>query len=53
MCVSRLANSSLPVVRHAIRNERIAAENQMDRMTLWIKNVERLSPLFPPFPPAD
>lgn len=34
------ANSSLPVVRHAIRNEHVAAANQLDRMTIWIKNVE-------------
>ena len=34
------AKSSLPVVRHAIRNERVAADNKMDRMTIWMQNVE-------------
>ncbi|KAI0923171.1 hypothetical protein AcV7_005759 [Taiwanofungus camphoratus] len=30
------------VVRHAVRNEDIAAANQLDRMTIWIRNVERV-----------
>ena len=34
------ADSSLPVVRHALRNQRVAAANDLDRMTIWIKNVE-------------
>ena len=33
--------SSLPVVRQAVRSEKIAADNRMDRMTIWIRNVER------------
>lgn len=37
-----VAKSSLPVVRHAIRNEQIAADNRLDRMTIWIRNVERV-----------
>lgn len=35
-----IANSSLPMVRHAVRNEELAAANQLDRMTLWARNVE-------------
>ena len=34
------AKSSLPVVRHAVRNEELAAANNLDRMTIWIRNVE-------------
>lgn len=34
------AKSSLPVVRHAVRNETLSAANQLDRMTIWIRNVE-------------
>jgi len=40
------ANSSLPVVRHAVRNERVAADARMDRMTIWMRNVESSCPLF-------
>lgn len=35
-----LAKSSLPIVRQAEKTEKVAAENQLDRMTLWIKSVE-------------
>jgi hypothetical protein len=28
------------VVRHAVRNERLAQDNNIDRMTAWIQNVE-------------
>lgn len=35
-----IARSSLPVVRQVARTEQVAAENQLDRMTLWIKSVE-------------
>jgi hypothetical protein len=38
----RIANSSLPTVRHAVRNERFARENNDDRMNLWIHNVESM-----------
>ncbi|KAJ8080316.1 hypothetical protein AAF712_015316 [Marasmius tenuissimus] len=38
----REAKSSLPVVRHAIHNERVGADNQFDRLTLWMRNVERV-----------
>ncbi|OSX59648.1 hypothetical protein POSPLADRAFT_1075257 [Postia placenta MAD-698-R-SB12] len=38
----RKANSSLPMVRHAVRNEELAAANQLDRMTLWARNVEKV-----------
>jgi hypothetical protein len=27
-------------VRHAIRNERLTADNRLDRMAIWMKNVE-------------
>lgn len=33
--------SSLPVVKHAVHNEQVAAENRADRLTLWMRNVER------------
>ncbi|KAF9468652.1 kinase-like domain-containing protein [Collybia nuda] len=36
------AKSSLPVVRHAAHNERIAADARMDRMTIWMRNVEKV-----------
>lgn len=35
-----VAKSSLPTVRHAVRTEQLAAENRLDRMTIWIQNVE-------------
>lgn len=35
-----VAKSSLPNVRHAVRTEQLAAENRLDRMTIWIQNVE-------------
>ncbi|OBZ68659.1 Serine/threonine-protein kinase par-1 [Grifola frondosa] len=38
----RRAKSSLPVVRHAVRNEEMSAANQLDRMTIWIRNVEKV-----------
>ena len=34
------ANSSLPVVQQAARNRRVGADNQADRMTIWLQNVE-------------
>ncbi|KAI0647816.1 hypothetical protein C8Q79DRAFT_952090 [Trametes meyenii] len=36
------AKSSLPTVRHAVRNEQMAVDNRLDRMTIWIQNVERV-----------
>lgn len=42
----RTAKSSLPVVHHALRNDQIAAANKADRMTIWIKNVERMPLIF-------
>lgn len=33
--------SSLPVVKHAAHNEQVAADNRADRLTLWMRNVER------------
>ncbi|KAJ7288021.1 hypothetical protein C8J57DRAFT_1459679 [Mycena rebaudengoi] len=38
----RDAKSSLPVVRHAVHNERLAADNRMDRMAIWMRNVEKV-----------
>lgn len=29
-------------MRHAIRNEQVAADNRLDRMTIWIRNVEKV-----------
>ncbi|KAA1475650.1 hypothetical protein DENSPDRAFT_883723 [Dentipellis sp. KUC8613] len=36
------ANSSLPVVRQAMRNERVGADNRADRMSIWLQNVEKV-----------
>ncbi|KAK7048599.1 kinase domain-containing protein [Favolaschia claudopus] len=38
----RDAKSSLPVVRHAVHNERVGADNRMDRMAIWMRNVEQV-----------
>ncbi|KAF7298854.1 Protein kinase domain-containing protein [Mycena indigotica] len=40
--LEREAKSSLPVVRHAVHNERVAADNQADRMAIWMRNVEQV-----------
>ncbi|KAF5369402.1 hypothetical protein D9758_002490 [Tetrapyrgos nigripes] len=40
--VCRQAKTSLPVVRHALRNEQVAADNRLDRMSLWMRNVEQV-----------
>lgn len=32
--------SSLPVVRNAAQSEEMATANQLDRMNIWLKNVE-------------
>ncbi|KAF8887180.1 hypothetical protein BD779DRAFT_1528545 [Infundibulicybe gibba] len=39
---SRDAKSSLPVVHQAVRNEQLAADSQIDRMTIWMRNVEKV-----------
>ncbi|KAL1702744.1 kinase-like domain-containing protein [Schizophyllum commune] len=36
------ANSSLPVVKNALASERVAADNHTDRMTIWMRNVEKV-----------
>ncbi|KAH8108678.1 hypothetical protein DFH11DRAFT_1066492 [Phellopilus nigrolimitatus] len=38
----RDAKSSLPVVRHALHNEQVAADNKYDRLSLWVRNVEQV-----------
>ncbi|KAJ7784292.1 hypothetical protein B0H16DRAFT_1491934 [Mycena metata] len=38
----RDAKSSLPVVRHAVHNEQVGADNRMDRMAIWMRNVEQV-----------
>ncbi|KAF9077511.1 hypothetical protein BDP27DRAFT_1282394 [Rhodocollybia butyracea] len=40
-CV-RAVKSSLPVVKHAVLNEQVAADNRADRLTLWMRNVEQV-----------
>ncbi|KAF7314512.1 Protein kinase domain-containing protein [Mycena kentingensis (nom. inval.)] len=40
--LERQAKSSLPVVRHAVHNGRVAADNQADRMAIWMRNVEQV-----------
>ncbi|KAF9450563.1 kinase-like protein [Macrolepiota fuliginosa MF-IS2] len=35
-------NSSLPVVRNAVQREKVAADSRMDRLTIWMQNVERV-----------
>ncbi|CAA7265469.1 unnamed protein product [Cyclocybe aegerita] len=34
--------SPLPVIRNAAESERIAADSRLDRMTIWMKNVEKV-----------
>ncbi|KAF8627400.1 hypothetical protein AX17_006215 [Amanita inopinata Kibby_2008] len=38
----READSSLPAVRHAILNERVGGDAKVDRMTIWMRNVEKV-----------
>ncbi|KAJ8523229.1 hypothetical protein ONZ45_g266 [Pleurotus djamor] len=38
----RNAKSSLPVVQDAARNDRVAADSQVDRLTIWMQNVEKV-----------
>ncbi|KAJ6585267.1 hypothetical protein B0H19DRAFT_1368651 [Mycena capillaripes] len=38
----RDVKSSLPVVRHAVHNEQVAADSRMDRMAIWMRNVEQV-----------
>ncbi|KAH8824981.1 hypothetical protein DL96DRAFT_1467433 [Flagelloscypha sp. PMI_526] len=40
--LSQAANSSLPVIRHAVHNELVANDNRADRMMIWLKNVEQV-----------
>ncbi|KAF8799033.1 hypothetical protein BYT27DRAFT_7202794 [Phlegmacium glaucopus] len=34
--------SPLPVIKNAAESERIAADSRMDRMTIWMRNVEKV-----------
>ncbi|PPQ85184.1 hypothetical protein CVT25_004191 [Psilocybe cyanescens] len=34
--------SPLPVIRNAAESEQIAADSRMDRMTIWMRNVEKV-----------
>jgi serine/threonine-protein kinase GIN4 len=36
------AKSSLPVVRHAVHNEQLAADNRLDRMQIWMNSIESM-----------
>ncbi|KAH9990041.1 hypothetical protein BJV77DRAFT_640745 [Russula vinacea] len=36
------ANSTLPVVHQAARNQRVGEDNQADRMNIWLQNVEKV-----------
>lgn len=38
----RQADTSLPAVRQAIHNERVGADARTDRMTIWMRNVEKV-----------
>ncbi|KAF8631694.1 hypothetical protein AX15_002243 [Amanita polypyramis BW_CC] len=38
----RDANSSLPAVRHALHNERVGVDAKADRMSIWMRNVEKV-----------
>ncbi|PFH46524.1 hypothetical protein AMATHDRAFT_199381 [Amanita thiersii Skay4041] len=40
--IREAANSSLPVVRHAVHNERVGADSRADRMSIWMRNVEKV-----------
>ena len=42
-CHLVIANSTLPVVHQAVRNQRIGEDCQADRMTIWLQNVESMS----------
>ncbi|KIM43003.1 hypothetical protein M413DRAFT_393485 [Hebeloma cylindrosporum] len=34
--------SPLPVIKNAAESERVAADSRMDRMTIWMRNVEKV-----------
>ena len=34
--------SPLPVIKNAAESDRIAADSRMDRMTIWMRNVESM-----------
>ena len=35
-----IAVSPLPIIKNAAESEQIAADARMDRMTIWMRNVE-------------
>jgi len=37
-----IANSSLPAVQQALRNQRVGADSRADRMNIWLQNVESM-----------
>ena len=38
--------SPLPVIKNAAESDRVAADSRMDRMTIWMRNVESTRLLF-------
>ncbi|KAG8680548.1 hypothetical protein FRC09_018157, partial [Ceratobasidium sp. 395] len=40
--VNRIITSTLPAVRHALQNEQMGVDGQVDRMAIWIRNVEKV-----------
>ncbi|QRV86563.1 CAMK/CAMK1 protein kinase [Ceratobasidium sp. AG-Ba] len=40
--VNRIISSSMPAVRHALQNEQMGPDGQVDRMAIWIRNVEKV-----------
>lgn len=42
MPFSRSVTSPLPIIKNAAENEKIAADARMDRMTIWMRNVESM-----------
>jgi hypothetical protein len=37
-----IANSSLPAVHQALRNQRVGVDSRADRMDIWLQNVESM-----------
>ena len=43
MSSSRTVISPLPIIKNAAESEKVAADARMDRMTIWMRNVESTS----------